>query len=157
MSYIRTKTIKGNKYQYEQSSQRIDGKVKTTHVRYIGKGGGTSSFQKTSESTGNSALKEELKDNEAKIEGNSVILYHHTSQENKQKILRSGEMFGKEDGIFFTTKKEGQASEFGEAVIKFKVPIYKVQLDDAFGDEAHVRIPTKKSGQIVNMKNYIIS
>lgn len=37
---IRQKNIKGNSYWYEQRSERVGGKVKTRHVRYIGKAGG---------------------------------------------------------------------------------------------------------------------
>jgi hypothetical protein len=36
MSYIRSKTIKGNQYLYEQESYRENGSVKTRHIKYIG-------------------------------------------------------------------------------------------------------------------------
>lgn len=36
MVYIRTKTIKGNQYYYEQHSIRSGNKVKTQHIRYVG-------------------------------------------------------------------------------------------------------------------------
>ena len=36
MSFIRTKTIKGHSYYYEQESYWKDGKVKSRHIRYIG-------------------------------------------------------------------------------------------------------------------------
>jgi len=39
MSYVRKKNIKGKEYLYEQRSDRVGGKVKTTHVKYIGKEG----------------------------------------------------------------------------------------------------------------------
>lgn len=41
MSFIRTKTIKGHLYYYEQESYWKDGKVKSRHVRYIGASLGT--------------------------------------------------------------------------------------------------------------------
>ena len=37
MAFIRIKMIKGNPYYYEQESYWKDGRVKTKHVRYIGK------------------------------------------------------------------------------------------------------------------------
>ena len=37
MTFIRIKVIKGHPYYYEQTSVWKDGKVKTKHVRYIGK------------------------------------------------------------------------------------------------------------------------
>jgi hypothetical protein len=37
MSYIRIKWIKGHPYLYEQASYRVGAKVKTKHIRYIGK------------------------------------------------------------------------------------------------------------------------
>lgn len=36
MSFFRSKKIGNHEYWYEQSSERIGGKVKTKHVRYIG-------------------------------------------------------------------------------------------------------------------------
>lgn len=39
MAYIRVKWIKGNPYLYEQESYRVGKKVKTRHIRYIGKFG----------------------------------------------------------------------------------------------------------------------
>lgn len=39
MGYIRTKTIKGNDYLYEQESYRVGNQVRTRHIRYVGKGG----------------------------------------------------------------------------------------------------------------------
>lgn len=43
MSYIRIKWIKGHPYLYEQQSYRVGSKVKTKHIRYIGKFGFTGS------------------------------------------------------------------------------------------------------------------
>jgi hypothetical protein len=87
-------------------------------------------------------------------EGN-VILYHRTTKENKSQIQKSGQMKGEEDGLFFSTTRDGQAEGYGEAIIKLKVPIEDIQIDDLFEAEAHVRIPTSKAGQIVNVSEYL--
>lgn len=87
-------------------------------------------------------------------EGN-VTLYHRTTKENKSQIQKSGQMKGEEDGLFFSTTKDGQAEGYGEAVVKLKVPIEDIQIDDLFEAEAHVRIPTSKAGQIVDVSEYL--
>jgi hypothetical protein len=87
-------------------------------------------------------------------EGN-VTLYHRTTKENKSQIQKSGQMKGEEDGLFFSTTRDGQAEGYGEAIIKLKVPIEDIQIDDLFEAEAHVRIPTSKAGQIVNVSEYL--
>jgi hypothetical protein len=87
-------------------------------------------------------------------EGN-VTLYHRTTKENKSQIQKSGQMKGEEDGLFFSTTRDGQAEGYGEAIVKLKVPIEDIQIDDLFEAEAHVRIPTSKAGQIVNVSEYL--
>jgi hypothetical protein len=87
-------------------------------------------------------------------EGN-VTLYHRTTKENKSQIQKSGQMKGEEDGLFFSTTRDGQAEGYGEAIVKLKVPIDDIQIDDLFEAEAHVRIPTSKAGQIVNVSEYL--
>lgn len=101
---------------------------------------------------------DELTDAGAEITSDgSVIVYHRTSAENKEKIEQNGEMFGLEDGLFFSTKRDGsQAEGYGDAVVKLKIPLEKLQLDDKFPDEAHLRLPTKKANEKVNVKDYQI-
>lgn len=98
---------------------------------------------------------EELKEVGAEIDDNGLVtVYHHTSEENADKILKTGEMIGKEDNLFFTTKKDGQASGYGPAVVSFKIPIEYLELDDIFTDEAHVTfagVPNKG----VNVKPFL--
>lgn len=70
-----------------------------------------------------------------------IVLYHATSLENAQKIVSDQAMFGKEDGIFFSTKNNGEITGYGDAVIEVLVPIEKVILDDEFPNELHFRFP----------------
>ncbi len=46
-------------------------------------------------------------------------------------------------------------SKIFEAIVKLKVPIEDIQIDDLFEAEAHVRIPTSKAGQIVDVSEYL--
>ena len=66
-------------------------------------------------------------------------------------------MKGLEDGVFFTTNgDDSQAEGFGSEQIELRIPLEKLQLDDVFGNEAHVRIPTQKSNEIVDVKDFLI-
>lgn len=103
-------------------------------------------------------LIEELKANGAEIDKSGyVTLYHHTTKQAAEEIYKSGTMQAKEDGIFFTTKKDSdaQAGGRGGEVITFNVPVEKLVLDDIFGDEAHVKIPLKNRNQKLNISEYI--
>lgn len=84
-----------------------------------------------------------------------VKLYHRTSKENADKIRKSGVMIPKEDGLFFSTKREGQAEGFGDEVIEFQIPADKLQIDDIFEDEAHLRLPAK-ANQSNNIEQFLI-
>lgn len=76
-------------------------------------------------------------------------LYHATTEENKDRIFSGMSMYGKEDGIFFSTKKNGQIVGYGEAILRIYVPLEKMILDDEFDDEIHYKVkvvPYKKVG-----------
>ena len=101
-------------------------------------------------------LIDELNDNKAEIdEDGMVTVYHRTTPENKAEIERTGEMQGLEDGVFFSTTETGQSQGYGDAVVKLKIPVEQLTLDDTFGDEAHLRIPIAKAGQVIKVKEYI--
>jgi hypothetical protein len=101
-------------------------------------------------------LIDELSDNKAEIdEDGMVTVYHRTTPDKKAEIEKTGNMKGLEDGVFFSTKETGQAEGYGDAIVKLKIPVEQLILDDTFGDEAHVRIPTKKAGEVVKVKDYI--
>jgi len=101
-------------------------------------------------------LSEELSNNGAEIdEDGMVTVYHRTSSEKKSQIEESGKMTGLEDGVFFSTKETGQAEGYGKAIVKLKIPVEELQIDDTFGNEAHVRIPTAKAKQEVDVSSYL--
>jgi len=64
-------------------------------------------------------------------------------------------MKGAEDGVFFTTKKDGDAKDFGNSLISANIPIELLNLDDDLGDELHLRIPTDKRGQSVDVSKFL--
>ena len=64
-------------------------------------------------------------------------------------------MFGDEAGIFLSTKIDGQAKGFGDTIIELNIPPNKLELDDVFGDEAHLKIPTKNIGDKIDISNYL--
>ena len=70
-------------------------------------------------------------------------LYHATNSENKAKILSEMAMYGKEDGIFFSTKKDGQILGYGNSIIRVSVPVEELILDDEFSEELHYKIKVK--------------
>lgn len=73
-----------------------------------------------------------------------VSVFHRTSKENADKIRESGIFTPKEDGIFFSTKRGGANSDgYGDEVIELKIPADKLELDDIFDGEAHLRLPAK--------------
>jgi hypothetical protein len=84
-------------------------------------------------------------------EDGTVTLYHRTNAESRAEIEKTGEMKGLEDGIFFSTKKDGQAKGFGDEVVEVRVEAENLELDDVFGDEAHLKLSTKKAGDTVKV------
>jgi hypothetical protein len=97
----------------------------------------------------------ELSDNGATINPDgTVVVYHRTTKDKADAIVKNNEMFGLEDGVFFSTSEKGQAEGYGDVVVKMNVPIEQIQIDDTFGNEAHVRIPTKKANQKISVSNF---
>lgn len=98
-------------------------------------------------------------ENVAEISPNGyVTLYHRTTEDNAKKIRESGKMSAKEDGIFFSTKADGDYSvDYGDGVVKLKVPVEKLVLDDIFSDEAHLKIPLKSRKEILDVSNYLVN
>lgn len=92
-------------------------------------------------------LIDELLDQGAEIDKSAfVTLYHRTSPEKAARIIESGQMTGDEDGIFFSTHPTGLAKGYGTAVIQTRLPVEKIEIDDTFGGEAHVRLPLSRAG-----------
>lgn len=68
-----------------------------------------------------------------------VALYHATTFKNAQNIIKEQKMYGREDGIFFSTKANGQILGYGNTIIKALIPVEKLILDDEFEDELHFK------------------
>ena len=103
-------------------------------------------------------LIDEVKSVGGEVDNNGYItLYHRTTEQAKEKILSSGKMTAKEDGIFFSTKKDGQAVGYGDSVIEMRIPAEKLILDDIFDDEAHLRYPIENRNSVLNVSEYINS
>lgn len=101
-------------------------------------------------------LIEELLDQGATVSADGrVRLYHRSSDAGAAAIRSSGKMKGAEDGLFFSTKSDGETTGFGDNLLTFDIPADQLLLDDAFGDEAHVRIPTEKRGQLVDVSKWL--
>lgn len=101
-------------------------------------------------------LIEEVKDRCGEVdEDGNITLYHNTSKNNAEAIRTTGIMKAKEDGIFFSTKPDGQISGYGDTVLKFKIPAKFLLLDDIFDDEAHLRMPLKNKNQVVDISKYL--
>ena len=91
--------------------------------------------------------KQELIDSGAQIDrNNNVLLFHRTNSKSAEEIKKTGRMCGDEDGIFFSTSEKGQAEGYGSEVVKAKIHISKLEIDDIFDNEAHVRLPMKRPG-----------
>lgn len=101
-------------------------------------------------------LASELLDNGAQITPDGrVRVFHRTSQAAADGIRKTGVMTGKEDGLFFSTKRDGQNVGYGDGVVELHIPLDKLQLDDVFGDEAHVRVPLQRAGQKLNVRQWL--
>lgn len=84
-----------------------------------------------------------------------ITLYHRTSEENAEKIRKTGFMSAKEDGLFFSTSIDGQAEGYGNTVVEFSIPAEKLVLDDLFDNEAHLRLPIK-NGRTMIVSEYLV-
>ncbi len=97
----------------------------------------------------------DVRDLGGEVDGRGYItLYHRTSASSAAAIRSTGTMMAKEDGLFFSTKENGQNVGYGDSVVIFKIPAEKLVLDDIFDDEAHLRYPLDKPGR-VSMKEYL--
>ena len=71
----------------------------------------------------------------------NAILYHGTNKNSRDLIYQSGKMIAKEDGLFFSTKPDGEIKYYGDNIVRVKIPVEYLELNDIFNDEAHFRLP----------------
>ena len=81
-----------------------------------------------------------------------VRVFHATTPENAKEINRTGQMFGKEDKIYFSTKRDGEIRGYGNAIVEAEIPIEKLQANDLFADEIHLTMDTGVPGRRVNIR-----
>lgn len=103
-------------------------------------------------------LADELADNGAQVNPDgTVTAYHFTTPEQAEKIRRTGRMTGLEDGLFFTTKDDGGQGGAGRGGgrVALRVPLAQALLDDAFGDEAHLRVSLRRAGDSLDVSGWL--
>lgn len=71
----------------------------------------------------------------------NAILYHGTNKNSRDSIYQSGKMIAKEDGLFFSTKPDGEIKYYGDNIVRVKIPVEYLELNDIFNGEAHFRLP----------------
>lgn len=109
----------------------------------------------------NEDLLEELRiyDPSAEVSADGrITVYHRTSKESADAIRQTGMMSAKEDAIFFSSKSEGYASDYGDAVLTFKIPSTRLRVNDIFDGEVHFDMPLKRSanGWSANVKSFLV-
>ena len=101
---------------------------------------------------------EEIKSVGGKVDINGYItLYHATSNTNASEVLKTGKMTAQEDGLFFSTKKDGQISGYGDTVLEFSIPIERLIMDDLFDNEIHFRLPLASKKTTTDVSDYLIN
>ena len=96
---------------------------------------------------------------EAKVDAKgNVTVYHRTTSENAAQIKRSGMMYAKEDAVFFSSKADGYATDYGDTVVKLKIPSTVLRLNDVFDGEVHFDVPAKyRNGRFVlDVSRYLV-
>ena len=88
----------------------------------------------------------------------NVIVYHRTSAENAEEIYKTGKMTAKEDALFFSTKADGYAGDYGDTVVRLKIPSTILEVNDIFDGEVHFDIPLqyKNGGFSLDVSKYLI-
>lgn len=96
-------------------------------------------------------------DAEVDTQGN-ITVYHRTTKANADKIKQTGVMTAKEDALFFSSKESGYASDYGDTVVKMKIPSTELRLNDVFDGEVHFDLPLKykNGGYSLDVSKYIV-
>ena len=108
----------------------------------------------------NEALLEELRiyDPSAEVSADGrITVYHRTSKESAAEIRKTGIMKANEDALFFSSKREGYASDYGDTVLTLKIPSTQLRVNDIFEGEVHFDMPLKRSanGWSANVKSFL--
>ena len=108
----------------------------------------------------NEDLLEELSihDPNASVDRNgNITVYHRTTKENADLIRKTGIMKAKEDALFFSSRPEGYASDYGNEVLAFNIPSTVLEVNDIFDGEVHFDIPLKmRNGEFsLDVRNYL--
>ena len=72
-----------------------------------------------------------------------AVLYHATNAEAAENIRKTGKMIGKEDNLYFSTKKDGEILGYGDHVVRVQIPLERLELNDIFDNEAHLTMRTR--------------
>ena len=97
-------------------------------------------------------LIDEVKSVGGEVDENGYIhVFHRTSKEAADRIRSTNKMIAKEDGLFFSTKPDGQIVGYGDEVVDFWIPAERLLLDDIFSDEVHLRFPLPNKNIITTM------
>lgn len=97
-------------------------------------------------------LIDEVKSVGGEVDENGYIhVFHRTSKEAADRIRSTNKMIAKEDGLFFSTKPDGQIVGYGDEVVDFWIPAERLLLDDIFSDEVHLRFPLSNKNIITTM------
>lgn len=97
-------------------------------------------------------LIDEVKSVGGEVDENGYIhVFHRTSKEAADRIRSTNRMIAKEDGLFFSTKPDGQIVGYGDEVVDFWIPAERLVLDDIFSNEAHLRLPLLNKNIITTM------
>lgn len=96
-------------------------------------------------------------DAEVDTQGN-ITVYHRTTKANADKIKQTGVMTAKEDALFFSSKENGYASDYGDTVVKMKIPSTELRLNDVFDGEVHFDLPLKykNGGYSLDISKYLV-
>ena len=87
-----------------------------------------------------------------------VTLYHRTDPESAEKIKDTKRMTAKEDGIFFSTSENGTNNYgYGDSIIKVKIPVEMLEVNDIFDDEASIRVPLNNRNRVLDISEYLVS
>ena len=86
-----------------------------------------------------------------------ITVYHRTSKESAAEIRKTGIMKANEDALFFSSKREGYASDYGDTVLTLKIPSTQLRVNDIFEGEVHFDMPLKRSanGWSANVKSFL--